>query len=356
MARIPRSIAWLLFVPLAAAAGAAGAQSLEANAAVYALRGAEREARLAEGARKEGVVNVFTSMQVGDSRPLAEAFEKKHGIKVNLFRASGEKLVQRVVTEARGNRHEVDVVETDGAQMEILFREKQLLPFHTPSLRDIPPGILPGHGGYVPTRVSLYVMAYNTRLVAPNEVPATYEDLLKPRWTGKFALEANDVAWFAAVTRAMGEDRGLAYFRRLAAMKPNMRSGHTLMVELVAAGEIEVALDAHVQGVARLKAKGAPIDWKPLQPAFGQPSSVGVAARAPHPHAALLFADFILSAEGQEIIKARNRVPSSNAVDTPLNKFRYELINPAIMLDEWDRWSRQWSTLFLGGKDVKREE
>ena len=90
--------------------------------------------------------------------------------------------------------------------------------------------------------------------------------------------------------------------------------------------------------------------------AFGQPSSVGVARRAPHPHAALLFADFILAPEGQEIIKSRNRVPVSTAVDSPLNKFAYELIDPRIALDEWDKWSRLWSSLFLGGKAVKRDD
>ena len=346
----------LALVVATLAAGPAAAQDRESNARTYSLRNPERAERIAEHARKEGVVNVFTSMQVADSRPLADAFEKKHGIKVNLWRASGEKVAQRVLTEARGNRHEVDVVETDGAQMEILFREKMLLPFHSPSMQHIPHAMLPGHGGYVPTRLSLYVMAYNTKLVAPQDVPNTYEDLLQPRWTGRFAVEAADVAWFAAVAKAMGEDKGIALFRRLAAQKPSVRHGHTLMAELVAAGEIELALDAHVQGVARLKARGAPIEWKPLQPAFGQPSSVGVAARAQHPHAALLFVDFILSPEGQEIIKSRNRVPSSTAVDSPLSKFRYELINPGIALDEWEKWSKLWSGLFLGGKEVKRED
>ena len=81
-----------------------------------------------------------------------------------------------------------------------------------------------------------------------------------------------------------------------------------------------------------------------------------MAARAPHPNAALLFAGFILSREGQEIIKARNRVPSSRAVDSPLNKFPYELIDPALMLDEWDKWSRLWSEIFLGGKAAKTTE
>jgi iron(III) transport system substrate-binding protein len=327
-----------------------------AFAALLLPAAAQVDPALVERARKEATVTVYTSMQLGDSRPLADAFEKKYGVKVNLWRASGEKVAQRVVTEARGNRFEVDVVETDGAQMEIVHRERHLAaPLRVPSIKDIPPAIIPAHGAYVPTRLSLYVMAFNTKRVAAADVPDTYEQLLDPKWNGRFAVEAADVAWFAAVAKAMGEQKGIAFFRRLAAMKPGIRSGHTLMAELVAAGEIDVALDAHVQGVARLKEKGAPIEWKALQPAFGQPSSVGVAQKAPHPNAALLFADFILSREGQEIIKSRNRVPSSTAVESPLNKFRYELIDPAIMLEDWDKWSALWSEIFLGGKKVERE-
>jgi iron(III) transport system substrate-binding protein len=190
------------------------------------------------------------------------------------------------------------------------------------------------------------VLAYNTKLVAPDEVPKTYEDLLNPKWSGRIGLEAADVQWFGAVAKSMEEAKGIEFFRRFAANKPSMRNGHTLMAELVAAGELAMAADAHVQGIARLKDKGAPVEWKALQPAFGQPSSVGVAKRAPHPNAALLFADFVLSREGQEIIRSRNRVPSSRAVDSPLNKFRYELIDPAIVLDEWTKWERLWNETF----------
>ena len=349
-----RHVAVCAFLAGSTLAGIAAAQDRDAAGRLYLYQGADRDQRLVERAKQEGTLALYTSMQLVDSRPLAEAFERKYGIKVALWRASGEKVAQRIVTEARGGRHDVDAIETDGAQMEILYREKQLAPFHSPSIQDIPPNILPAHKAYVPTRLTLYVLAYNTRRIARHEVPNNYEDLLDPKWAGRFALEGADVAWFAALAKAMGEGKGVAYFRKLAAMKPGIRSGHTLMAELVAAGEIDMALDAHVQGVARLKDKGAPIEWKALQPAFGQPSSVGVALRAPHPHAALLFADFILSREGQEIIKARNRVPSSRAVDSPLNKFRYELIDPSLTLDEWDKWARLWSGLFLGGKEVKQ--
>ena len=308
---------------------------------------AQIDPALLDKARREGSVTLYTSMQVVDSRPLSEAFEKKYGIKVSLWRASGEKVAQRMLSEARAGRNEVDVVETDGAQIEILYREKQLAPFDSPSVRDIPAQILPAHHGYVPSRLTLYVMAYNTKRVPQAEVPRSYEELLSPRWAGRFAMESDDVAWFAAVVKAMGEAKGLELFRGLAANKPTLRSGHTLMAELVAAGDIDVALDAHVQGVARLIERGAPIAWRPLQPAFGQPSSVGLARRAPHPNAALLFIDFLLSRQGQEILRDHKRVPSSRAVDSPLNKFDYRLIDPAIALDEWDKWSRLWSSLML---------
>jgi iron(III) transport system substrate-binding protein len=323
--------------------------------ALYLHQGPDREQVLLAGARREGTVSVYTSMQLPDSLPLTQAFEKKHGIKVSLWRASGEKVVQRALAEARAARFDADVVETDGAQVEILYRENLLAPFHSPSLKDIPPEIVPSHRHYVPTRLSLYVLVYNTNLVPSTEVPKTYEDLLNPKWTGKLGLEAADVAWFAAVAKAMGKDKGLTYFRKLAAVNPSIRSGHTLLAELVASGEILMAPDAHIQGVERLKKRGAPVNWKPLQPAFGQPSSVGVTRRAPHPHAALLFADFILSREGQEIIKARNRVPSSRAVDTPLNKFDYALVDPVIILDEWEQWEKEWSSLFLKGHKVKKD-
>src|SRR5258705_6461150 len=127
-------------------------------------------------AKKEGAVTLYPSMQLGDSRPLTEAFEKKYGIKVSLWRASGEKVAERAITEARGGRHDVDVIETDGAQVEIAYREKLLAPLKVPAVADVPAEILPAHGYYAPTRLTLYVMSYNTNLVAPNEVPRNYAD------------------------------------------------------------------------------------------------------------------------------------------------------------------------------------
>ena len=112
-------------------------------------------------------------------------------------------------------------------------------------------------------------------------------------------MEAGDVDWFAAMVKYMGEQKGLDYFRRLATLKPELRTGHTLMAELVASGEIPLAISTYNHNIERLAVKGAPVGWKALDPTFGRPQGIGVARQAPHPCAALPFVDFLLSREGQ---------------------------------------------------------
>jgi iron(III) transport system substrate-binding protein len=208
----------------------------------------------------------------------------------------------------------------------------------------------------VADRFNFYTIAYNTKLVAPHDVPGTYQDLLHPRFAGRLGLEAGDVDWFGAMVKHMGEAEGLSYFRQLAASKPRMRSGHTLVGQLVASGEIPIAANVYNHNAERVAVQGAPVRWKALTPTFARPNAIGIAREAPHPKAATLFADFLLSLEGQTILKARNRVPASRAVNTHLNAFPFEMIDPAITLDEDEKWSKLWSELFLNGQRVVRED
>jgi iron(III) transport system substrate-binding protein len=345
-----RNLCKLGLVFMLASSGAAFAQAKSKQSEVYMYEGADREQRLLEGARKEGMVSIYTSLNLKDSAPITEAFEKKYGIKVSLWRAGGEKVVQRALTEARAGRFTPDVFESDGIEIEILAREKMLAEFKSPVFKELPAEAFPPHRQYVVDRFNFFTIAYNTNLVKPDEVPNSYEDLLQPRWLGKVGIEAGDSDWFGSVVKAMGEKEGLAYFRKLADTRPQVRTGHTLISELVAAGEIPIAATVYNHAVERLTKNGAPIKWKALPPTFGRPGAVAVARNAPHPHAAVLFADFMLSREGQELIKQRNRVPSSKAVDSPLNKFPYRMIDPAIVLDESEKWENLWTDLFLKGK------
>jgi len=351
--RFHRGALALMLAPLVARAQPAGADSPHRE--TYMYQGADRDARLAAEAKKQGQVLIYTSLNLKDSVPLTEAFEKRTGIKAQLWRASSEKVLQRAVTEARAGRFSPDILETNGPEMEALYREKLLDPFFSPHFKDLPAAAFPKHRHYIADRFNFFTIGYNTNLVKPEEVPKSYLELADPRWSGRVGIEASDVDWFGAMVKAMGEEKGLAFFRKLAENRPQIRTGHTLMAELLASGEIPLCATIYNHNVERLAVKGAPVKWKPLVPTFGRPNAIGVCKKAPHPHAALAFADFMLSKEGQTILKERNRVPSSLSVDTHLNKFPFQMIDPVITLDENDRWEKIWSELFLKGQKIQKE-
>ena len=344
----------LLATPAIARAQAKGADS--PHRAFYMYQGSDRDAKMLAEAKKQREVVMYTSLNLKDSVPITEAFEKKTGVKVQLWRASSEKVLQRAVTEARAGRFACDIIETNGPEMEACYREKLLEEFYSPHFKDLPAAAFPRHRHYVADRFNFFTIGYNTNLVKPEEVPNAYTDLVNPRWAGRVGLEGSDVDWFGAVVKSMGEQKGLEFFRKLADMKPQIRTGHTLMAELVASGEIPLAATLYNHNVERLTVKGAPIKWKAITPTFGRPNAIGVARHAPHPHAAMVFVDFMLSRDGQTILKERNRVPASLSVDTHLNKFPFQMIDPVITLDENDKWEKVWSELFLKGGKIEKEK
>src|SRR5258706_6966188 len=167
------------------ASGFVAAQAPDPSAAIVQYDRLDREQFLLQGAKKEGEVAVYTSLIQEDLIALSAAFEKKYGVKVKGWRASSEKGLQRAVTEARANRHDVDIIETNGPELEAMYREKVLQALRSPHLKDLlPPAIAP-HGQCVGTRINMFVQTYNTKLVAKDEVPKSYADLANPRWKGR---------------------------------------------------------------------------------------------------------------------------------------------------------------------------
>jgi iron(III) transport system substrate-binding protein len=326
---------------------AAPAQAPQRGDDLLRYQGADRDARLLERAKKEGTVTLYTSLAPTESKPLAESFEKKYGVKVELWRALSDKVVQRVVTEAQAKRYTVDVVETNGPEMEMLAREKLLAEFHSPYIADLPQEAIPAHRLWMPDRMNFFVVGFNTEKVQRSEIPATYEGFTDPKWKGRIGLEATDAEWMATLIKKWGDARGMDYFRRLSAMKPDVRKGHILLAELVAAGEVPVGLTMYNSNIESLKRKGAPIDFVPVQPVAARPQGIGVSRHAPHPHAALLFADFVLSPEGQRLFESMGRVPASTKVKSALNDFPFTLIEPATVLEEAPKWEKLWNELFL---------
>jgi iron(III) transport system substrate-binding protein len=326
----------------------AGAQTAGSDSStIYLYNGADREQRLVAKAREEGTLTLYTSMATTESGPLAQAFERKYGVKVQLWRALSENVLQRALTEARSGRRGMDVVETNAPEVEALAREQVVGQFYTPHLADLPAWAIPSHRRWLSDRANLWVTGYNTGKLKREELPAALDGFAEPHWKGRLALEATDSDWMYGVISFMGEERGREFFRRLAALKPEMRKGHILVAQLVAAGELLVCPTVYSGNADSIKAKGGPIDWLAVEPLVGRPQAVALARNAPHPHAALLFADFILSPDGQKLMADMGRNPSSRTQTTLLDRHRHSMIDPVKWLDEAPKWEKLWTELFL---------
>jgi iron(III) transport system substrate-binding protein len=255
-------------------------------------------------------------------------------------------VIQRAITEARGRRYTLDIVEGNAPEVEALGREDIVAEYFTPHIADLPAWAVPAHHKWHSARANLWIVAFNTNKAKREEMPPTYEGFADPKWKGRIGIESSDQDWMYGVVNFLGEQRGMDFFRKLAALKPDMRLGHALLAELIAAGEVPVGLTVYSGNADSIKKKGGPIDWVPVEPIVGRPQAVAVAKNAPHPNAALLFADFILSPEGQRLLNELDRVPASKTQTTLLDKYKYAMVDPIKWLDESAKWEKTWRELF----------
>jgi iron(III) transport system substrate-binding protein len=334
---------------LAIAAVPASAQ-VPSIAEVAAYQGPDRTKRLIAGAKKEKSVTIYGSTVAEDMRPVSDAFRKKYGIDFQYWRASSEQLVQRAVNENRAGRCLVDGFATVAAELESLHREKLLFAVKTPTTADLIPAAFRPHGEWVATRLNIFSASFNTNLVKREETPKTYEDLKNPRWKGRLAVEAADYDWFGTLVLKMGEQKGLALFQEIvSANGMSVRRGHTLLANLVAAGEVPLALTVYSYKPEQQKRAGAPVEPLYLAPLVALGYGPAVSKCAPHPHAALLFYDFMVG-EGQEIMAKRDMTPTNPKIRPLPEGFDLTLIDPAEMLDNRKKWDDLWTTTVLKPK------
>ena len=311
-------------------------------------QGPDRLARIIEAAKREGELTIYTSTPVDDFRVLTDAFERAYGIRTNVWRASSEKVLQRGLVEARANRFDADVFETNGPELEALVKEKLLAPVASPSFEALVAEATFPHRSWVGTRLLVFAFAYNTNLVRKEDLPASYDAIADPKWRGKLGIEAEDSDWFATVSDLLGEARATSLFRRIVDVNGvSVRKGHTLLTNLVASGEVPFALTVYNYKAEQLKTKGAPIDWFVLAPAIARVNGIGVAARAPHPNAALLFYEFELSREGQQLLATRDFVPTRRDIDSPLRRFPLRLVDSKAAVDHAKAWESRFADIFL---------
>ena len=270
-----------------------------------------------EGARKEGKLVVYTSMTVDQAQKLNNAFSAKYPfIQIGMFRAVGERLLTKIMTEAQAGRYEFDVVQSAETQAYFL-KKKNLLGKYLPAeAKHLHKGFFDSEGYWSAVYMMPNVIGYNTRMVKRNEVPRSDEDFLNPKWKGKIGMDHTKPEWFAWKLKRMGEEKGMAYMKKLGAQELRLYAGLTIITSLLAAGEFPLVLNTYVHNAEDAKRKGAPVDWVAQEPVFTKFQPIGVGARAAHPNAAKLFVEFMLSEEGQKIIASFGRVPTRIGIPT----------------------------------------
>jgi iron(III) transport system substrate-binding protein len=319
----------------------AGAQS-HALTEIAAYQGADRTQRLIDGAKREGAVSLYSTSVAEDTTPIVDAFRREYGIDVQVWRGSTETVAQRAIAETRAGRCPADAFLSGPPALEPLHREKLLAPVLSPASAAVMPQARQPHGEYVGFSVNLFAAAYNINLVGADEVPKSYEELTQPRWKGRLAIEADDAPWFAALARTLGEERAVKLFGEIVRRNGMaVRKGHTLLANMVAAGEVPLALTVFSYKSDQLQHAGAPIRTFYLPPVIALPNSIAVARCTSRPHAAVLLYDFMLS-DAQEIVARRDLVPTNPRVKPLPPGIELTFIDPAQMLDEGKKWTALW--------------
>jgi len=259
------------------------------------LAAAQSSPELVEAARKEGSVNVYTSNAAPTIKALLADFEKRYGVKVNLWRASSIKVLQRLVAEKRADRWDFDAASVSGLEIEALYKEGLLQEIRSPLHDGLLEGTLPAHRGWAPQFINVFVQAYNTKLVPKHELPRRWSDFLDPNWKGKLGVEATSGEWYCTLAKHMGEKQAEDLFRNIAARNGlSVHQGNSVLANTVISGELPVALSAYTHIVYDQKDRGAPIDSFVIEPLIGRVNGIGVSRKPPHPNAARLYYEYNL--------------------------------------------------------------
>lgn len=260
-------------------------------------------------AKKEGALVLYASMSAPEIAKLTGEFAKKYPfIKVDTFRSNNERILSRILTEGAAGKFFADIVLTDTVSGWAL-KQKDYLQIYKSKETDAYPKQFRDPDGYFACCVYVItnVIAYNTNATPKSEIPQSYADLLNPRLKGKLGMEDEDVEWFNGLISVWGKERTTNYFRSLMKQEPSMRKGHALLAQLTGAGEVQVAVNTLGFRILEMQQQGVPIEIVNADPVVAAPRYVTLAKKAPHPNAAQLFADYVLSNEGQHVIASGGR-------------------------------------------------
>ncbi len=337
----------LLFSVLMALAMAACSQEVAVDQPDQ-LTGPDRMERLIAGAQAEGVVSVYSTVTVDDMVLLNAAFEEKYGVRVELWRGSASDILQRATTEARAGRFSVEVIEAPGSEMESMRREGLFKEVMLPEYSELMEGAYVEGRPWVATRLIIFAMGYNTDLVSEAELPTSYHDLLDPKWQGRIGIEATDFNLFMSLTDALGGEDGVQLYRDIQASNGlSVRVGHSLLGNLVIAGEVPLGINLYRHFLEPAKRSGAPIDYVFVDPVMAVPSGAAVAARAPHPYAAMLYMEFLLT-DAQGIYESRDNTATNLNYQNLPEDLEFSLVDVQKYVDEIGKWRPLYRDVIMG--------
>jgi iron(III) transport system substrate-binding protein len=272
-----------------------------------AYMGADREQMLLAGARKEGKVVWYTSLTNTTYKGIVTAFTAKYpDVKVEVYRAGSKDIAPKILGEARAGRHLADAVESTPGILMLLRDKKIIRPYRSPHLSTYPDlAQTKADGGavyWVTDREAFIGFGYNTKLIAENDVPKNYDDLLNPLWKGKMGLPISSTG--DRVIGTMLKYKGAEYIEKLKSQDLKLfKLSGAAMRDLVISGEL-----AGSPGIFRNQAlvkmdQGAPLNWVPMDAVISNAGGSAMIDKAPHPHAALLLIDFVIGSEGQSVFE-----------------------------------------------------
>ena len=262
-----------------------------------------------------GELMVYSSMNIDSLETILAEFQSAYPfVRPEYYRASGDNVIQKALTESQAGQQFADVYETQAFEIYRLLQVGLLEPFVAPESEAYPAGAKDPDGYWTVDRINLVVIGYNTELVDPQDVPGRWEDLVDPKWGEQMGVEASDVELLAMMMHHWGEEEAIDLWEGIAALQPGIVDGHTALAELVSAGEFNISPNLYAHRVENLKAKGAPLEWVRTDPVFVYAQMAAVAKDAPNPATARLFVNWLLSEEGQSAIQNVGRTPSRPGV------------------------------------------
>ena len=290
------------------------------------------ESNMIDAAKKEGAMVFYTTMDIQNSKPLLDAFNKKYPfIKADLVRLGGTAMVSRILTEAQAGASQFDVAVGISPSLTPMRERNLIAPYMSPEFANLHNDLYDATGYWSTVYLNTLVLGYNTKVISRNDLPKTYDDLLKPQYKQKFIIDIENHDVFVALSQEWGQEKAINYFKGLAKQEPVFLRGNTNRANFVSVGERSMTF-VYAQVIERMKQTGAPVDWIPLEPVAVELNVAMLSAKAAHPNSAKLFIDYLISKDGQEFLKTFRRIGPRKDVkpDPPklFEGFRRRVVTP----------------------------